>query len=151
MDESREIDAARELFFEYADALNQEFPDDESTVHMQEKCLAINEELVEFGFLILARSRQTFESIALPDGSMQSVIMIKHDMILVKREAPIHKPLAKASPVSKIFGKSHVRQPPAQRADTPLSDKEKWLESVLNSLNTGEDTPDPLEGDMGTT
>lgn len=151
MDESQEVDGARKLFFEYADLLNQHFHDDESTTYMQEKCLAIGEELLELGFWILARSLQLFESNKLPDGSMQSVITLKHDMILVKKDASAYKPLAKASPVSKIFGKPHVRQPPAQRADTPLSDKEKWLESVLNSLNTGEDTPDPLEGDMGIT
>ena len=118
MDESQEIDAACKLFFEYANTLNQEFLDDESTAHMQEKCLAIGEELAQLGFWILARSMQLLEANQLPDGAMQSVITLKHDMILVRKDAPAYKPLAKASPVSKVFGKPTAPQLPAKRAIT---------------------------------
>ena len=149
MDESQEIDAARKLFFEYADTLNQEFLDDESTAHMQEKCLAIGEELLQLGFWILARSMQILEANQLPDGAMQSVITLKHDMILVRKDAPAYKPFAKASPVSKVFGKPTDPQLPAKRADTPLSDKEKWLERILNSLDTGDDMCNPHEHHSG--
>ncbi|MDP3769536.1 MAG: hypothetical protein U1A25_01705 [Candidatus Sungbacteria bacterium] len=151
MDESPEVNAARKLFFEYADALNEEFHDDESTAHMQEKCLALGNELLELGFWILARCLQVIESNQLPDGLRQSVILLKHEMILVRKDAPRYEPLAKAMPVSKIFGKPIVPQAPLEHISVPVSEKSEkdkiWLESILNSLGPWEGRSDPSEDD----
>ena len=135
-----ELEAARELFESYKNALNQEFKPHDDVKAAYDGCITLATELLELGFVILSHIERSKEIIAYSDNdAVQTVITFVYDLALVRNKIPLRQPVAVAQAVSKVFGQATT---PAMndRVHSNISvQDEAWLNSVLNSLET--DTP----------
>ena len=129
---SRENDTrAIELCKSYIAMLNKEFHDTPSVEETEEQCQLIALQLLELGFYILSRRKHALEKQSLPDGNMQSVIVLNYQFLLVRKQTSVQQPIFIGHAVSKVFGPIVSSVPVQEQIKNPLSrEQTAWLDGL---------------------